>query len=205
MSQQFIHIVDNFYPDPDKVRRQALRRPFINHQDYGVRATQPYHPRGVKELLERKFRIRIGTWYDSRGADPFNGAFYSAFSTGNRADDIVVHYDKPATWKVLIVFMTPDAPYEAGTSLWQHGETGLVAKPTRKDAERLGMSVQRLDEILHRDRSRVDCWREIERIGNLYNRAVMFPAKLLHSASKHFGSNPLTGRIYQGFQFPQAR
>ncbi|MFY9556247.1 MAG: DUF6445 family protein [Blastocatellia bacterium] len=201
MSAQLIHVVDNFYPSPDKVRREALRRPFIRHPDYGVRATRPYHLRGVKDLLEGKFKIRIGSWNDSRGADPFNGAFYSAFATGERADEVVVHYDRPSNWAVLIVYMTPNAPCEAGTSIWQHLETGLTARPTKRDAERLGTSVQGLDEILHRDRAKIDCWREIDRIGNLYNRAVMFPAKLLHSASKHFGSNPSSGRIYQGFQF----
>jgi hypothetical protein len=65
---------------------------------------------------------------------------------------------------------------------WQHRKTGLTSKPTKRDA---------------RTPSR---WIEIDRVGNVFNRAVMFPGGFLHSASRHFGSGD--GRIYQSFRFP---
>jgi hypothetical protein len=103
---------------------------------------------------------------------------------------------------MLLIYLTPNAPYDAGTILWQHRKTGLIASPTRKDAERLGISVEELDEILTKDGKNRSRWKEIDRLGNVYNRAVMFPSGLLHSAAKHFGSNRFNGRLYQSFHFP---
>ncbi|MEK6286358.1 MAG: DUF6445 family protein [Acidobacteriota bacterium] len=200
MTRRLIHVVDDFYPNPGRVRRSALETPFVEHKELGMWATQSYHPKGVRALLEKQFRICISKW--DQISDPFNGAFYSAFSKGTRAEPVRIHYDHPASWFVVIIYMTPDAPYDAGTSLWQHRETGLIAGPTEKDAERLGISVKTLDALIQRDCAKPYRWREVDRIGNIYNRAVMFPGKMLHSATRHFGSNPSNGRIYQGFQFP---
>ena len=43
---------------------------------------------------------------------------------------------------------------------------------------------------------------EIDRVGNVFNRAVMFPGGFYHSATRHFGSGLRDGRIYQSFHFP---
>jgi len=59
-----------------------------------------------------------------------------------------------------------------------------------------------LNAILERDGCRRDRWIEIDRIGNVYNRAVMFPGGLFHSATRHFGSSQNNGRLYQSFHFP---
>jgi hypothetical protein len=103
---------------------------------------------------------------------------------------------------MLLIYLTPGARYDCGTSLWQHRKTGLVAKPTRRDAERLGASIAELEDLLQRDCRQYRRWTEIDRVGNVYNRAVMFPSGLFHSATAHFGTNRHYGRLYQAFHFP---
>jgi hypothetical protein len=103
---------------------------------------------------------------------------------------------------MLLIYLTPNAPYDAGTSLWQHRESGLIAMPTKRDADRLGRTVAELKDALLNDSERPKRWIEIDRIGNVFNRAVMFPGALLHSATRHFGSNRFNGRLYQAFHFP---
>ncbi len=165
--------------------------------------TQAYQPRGVRALIERKFRIQITYWEeDLTATEACNGVFLSTFAKGPRAERVGVHFDDPPSWMMLLVYLTPHAPYGAGTSLWQHRQTGLIAKPTKRDAEHLRIGVKELEALLDDDGWKRKCWTEIDRIGNVYNRAVMFPGGFLHSATRHFGNNRSNGRLYQSFHFP---
>ncbi|HYY55947.1 MAG TPA: DUF6445 family protein [Pyrinomonadaceae bacterium] len=202
MIKRFIQVVDDFYPRPDKVRQKALEMSYEEPEDYVGWRTKAYQPAGIKELIERKFRLRIKYWEDDLEAiEACNGVFFSAFSKGTRAETVGIHFDTPASWVMLLIYLTPGAPCEAGTSLWQHRRTGLIARPAKRDAERLGISVEKLHEIIERDGRTRSRWTETDRVGNVYNRAVIFPSGLLHSASGHFGSNRFNGRLYQSFHF----
>ncbi|MGB7923392.1 MAG: DUF6445 family protein [Pyrinomonadaceae bacterium] len=203
MVKRFIQVVDDFYPDPDRIRQSASEMPYSEPETLVGWRTQAYQPRGVRRLIERKFRVGIKYWENDRTAiEICNGVFFSAFSGGRRAETVGVHFDNPPDWVMLLVYLTPGALYDTGTSLWQHRATGLIAKPTRRDAERLGTSVEELRALLARDGKTPRRWIEIDRVGNVYNRAVMFPGGMLHSATKHFGSNRSNGRLYQSFHFP---
>ncbi|HYX71623.1 MAG TPA: DUF6445 family protein [Nitrososphaera sp.] len=203
MAKRFIQVIDDFYPKPDNIRQKALEMSYTEPESLVGWRTRPYQPRGIKGLIEKKFRLRIKYWEkDLTTIESYNGEFFSAFSRGNHAETVGIHYDTPASWMMLLIYLTPSAPYDAGTSLWQHRKTGLIAKPTQKDAERLGIGVAQLNEMLARDNKNRRHWKEIDRIGNIYNRAVIFPSRLLHSATRHFGSNRFNGRLYQTFHFP---
>jgi hypothetical protein len=211
MMNNYIRVVDGFYSNPDQVRQWVMETPFIARggvkQGWGTRA---YQPKGIKKTIEKRFGIRITYWMDPLTVpETENGAFYSAFSSGKRLDPVHVHYDRlstythrrPDRWAIVIVYMTPDAPFDSGTSMWQHRKTGLTAGPLKTDAERLRIPVNKLDDVLARDGYRQHCWKEIDRVGNVYNRAVMFPGIALHSATRHFGNNRVNGRIIQVFHF----
>lgn len=203
MPKRFIVVVDNFYPNPDAVRQKALSMPYTEPENLTGWRTQAYQPAGIKGRIEKLFKVRIKYWEeDTAKIEGCNGVFFSAYSKGNYAERVGVHYDTPPSWVMFLIYMTPDAPFEAGTSIWQHRATGLTAMPTARDAERLRMPLKKLFAVLERDLHDKRRWKEIDRIGNVYNRAVMFPGGMLHSASRHFGSNRLNGRLYQSFHFP---
>ena len=165
--------------------------------------TQAYQPKGIRSLIEKKLRVSIRFWEEDLTAiEVCNGVFFSAFSKGKYAETVGVHFDEPPSWMMFLVYLSPDAPYDTGTSFWQHRETGLIAKPTGRDAEVLGTSLEELEAKLGKDSQTPSRWIEIDRVGNVYNRAVMFPGGLLHSATKHFGRNRHNGRLYQAFHFP---
>jgi hypothetical protein len=203
LMKRFMMVVDDFYADADAIRRKALKLPYREPESLTGWRTRAYQPRGIKERIEKKFRLRIKYWEEDLDAiESCNGVFFSSFSAGNHAERVGVHYDWPVTWVMFIIYLTPGAPYDAGTSIWQHRPTDLISRPTRKDSLRLGLPLEKLEEMLVRDTHNRRRWTEIDRVGNVYNRAVMFPGGLLHSASRHFGSSLKTGRIYQSFHFP---
>lgn len=196
-----IQIADRFYSHPDDVRERALAMKYSEPEYVTGWRTQVWQPRGIKRLIEKAFRVQIDYWDDSRAIEGGNGVFFTAFSKGHHAEKVKVHFDEPSDWMSLLVYLSPNAPADCGTSFWQHRETGLTAKPSRRDAVRLGLTLEDLRQVIERDGWTKKCWIEIDRIGNVYNRAVMFPAGLFHSATHHFGHNLRDGRLYQSFHF----
>lgn len=201
--KRFLLVVDDFYDDPHAVRKRALEMTYTEPESVVGWRTKAYQPRGIKERIERKFRVRIPAWEeDTDRIELCNGVFFTSYAKGDRAERVGIHYDDPLRWVMFLIYLTPNAPFDAGTSLWQHRATGLLKPPTPSDAKRLGMSVEQLAEILERDSKIRSRWIEIDRVGNVFNRAVMFPGGFLHSASRHFGAGLEDGRIYQSFHFP---
>lgn len=201
--KRFLIAVDDFYPDPVAVRRHALAMTYTEPESVVGWRTRCYQPRGIKERIERKFNVRIPYWEDDLDAiEACNGVFFTSYAKGERSETVGIHYDDPLRWVMFLVYLTPDAPFDAGTSLWQHRKTGLTKPPSPGDAKRLGSTVEELLATLERDSRIRNRWVEIDRVGNVFNRAVMFPGGFYHSASRHFGSGLHDGRIYQSFHFP---
>lgn len=201
--KRFLMAVDDFYPDPLAVRRRALQMTYSEPEGLVGWRTRCYQPRGIKERIEQRFRVHIPEWDDDldeiRGC---NGVFFTSYAKGDRGERVGIHYDDPLRWVMFLIYLTPNAPYDAGTSLWQHRATGLTHPPSPTDAKRLGSTVEKILAILERDSRIRSRWVEIDRVGNVFNRAVMFPGGFYHSASRHFGSGFENGRIYQSFHFP---
>ncbi len=168
--RRFLCVIDDFYPDPDPVRRKALDLPYEEPEELTGQRTQPYHPRGVRQRIENLFGFRITKWDDDpTNLGRANGSFFASLARGRHAERVGVHYDSPVEWVSMVIYLTPNA--------------------------------ERLEAILERDSHDLRRWREVDRVGNRYNRAVAFPSGLLHSASRHFGGASTAGRIYQSFSF----
>lgn len=196
-----VQVVDRFYANPDNVRQKALAMQYSEPENLTGWRTRVWPLKGIKNLIERAFRVQIDYWDDSKEIEGGNGVFFTAFAKGEHAEKVKVHFDEPAEWMSLLVYLTPNAPSDCGTSFWQHRETGLTAKPTWRDALRLGLGLEELRLLIERDGCERKSWIEIDRIGNVYNRAVMFPAGLFHSATAHFGHDLSDGRLYHSFHF----
>lgn len=202
MTKPFLLVVDNFYTNPDCVRAEALKRPYQLPENYSGWRTRPYHQQDIKTHIEGRLRLPITNWPDDLDDIALgNGSFFEGFATGEHADPVGVHFDTPAEFVTLVIYLTPGAPNDSGTSFWQHRDTKLVAMPTPTDAHRLGESIDQLIATLKRDSWHPERWIETDRVGNVYNRALFYRSGMTHSATRHFGSNLEDGRIYQTFRF----
>lgn len=113
-----------------------------------------------------------------------NGRFQTCWA----GDELVYHCDDQ-TWAGMI-YLTPDAPYQCGTTLQAHKKTRI-----RHSSHPNIMSVfegENFDGTLYEP---------VDVLGNVYNRLVIFDAHCLHSASEYFGHNAETGRLWQMFFF----
>ena len=197
--KRFVLVKDNFYENPTSVVEAARKANYFEPELVtGFRSTTVYHEPKVKQKLEKILGIRINRW----DKDPIqeNGVFYQGFSNGKRKEVPGVHADWPHNDITVVIYLTPDLPFDCGTSLWMHKQTKLTDTPTPNDARRLKMKFEDLKELFEVECTQRSKWEEIDRIGNRFNRMVAYPSGALHSATRHYGSNIHNGRLYQTFR-----
>lgn len=197
-AKQLAIVVDGFYTDPDAIRRFALSLAFTADTRYhkGKRSLERYLFPGVKERFERLLDRQITKWSEHG----YNGVFQTCIG----GDPIVFHSDMQDF--AGAVYLTPGAPVEAGTSLYRSRSTWLRRAPTNADASALkrgSVSALGRDTYGIGGSKLLDstAWERVDSFGNVYNRLVLWDARLIHAASCYFGHSPETSRLVQLFFF----
>lgn len=171
-------IVDNFYTNPDNVRAFALSQPFDVKGNYPGSRTLPYLPEDVKNAIQH-WMTPVGpitNWFEQDG-------YTGAFQIATAMDRTWIHSDHNNIW-AGVCYLTPDAPFTGGTGLYRHKSTGLH---------------RRLDQDY--DGYDYTKWDLFDRIGNKYNRLILYRADLFHASLDYFGNDLYTGRLFQTFFF----
>jgi glycosyltransferase involved in cell wall biosynthesis len=178
-----ILVVDDFYADPDAVRRLAIGSEFGATPAYhkGQRTTDTYRPDHVREALEALLDKRITKWdYGTNGVFQFCTA----------EDQLVYHCDDQQY--AAVVYLAPDAPPEAGSSFYRHRDT------KRRSASQDPAVMKALFSRGFYDRTQFEV---VDVVGNIYNRLVVWNARLIHAASAYFGQGLEDARLFQMFFF----
>ncbi len=186
--------IDNFYTNPDEVRDYALSLDFQYNKEYhkGKRTKQQTFFNGTKEFFEDVLKKQVTSWE----SQPHNGVFQYC-----TAEDQLVYHNDAQTY-AAVVFLTPDAPPDCGTSFFKHRENGLRAAPTNEDCARLNKTKDELFwDMFHGNFYDKTPWDLVDVIGNVYNRMAIWDAKLVHAASRYFGENKHDGRLFHMFFF----
>ena len=196
-------IVDNFLRNPDEVRAFALQQQFQENpqQHKGQRSLQRFLWPGLKTRFESLLNVRITHW-EEHG---FNGVFQWC----KAGDQIVFHSDLQQYAGVL--FLTPDAPPQAGTTLYRSRETkgrtveesmaALAYRPVFADGKVLPSRESTERRMYHGKLLDPTAWEVVDSFGNVYNRLVLWNARLVHAASCYFGTTKEDARLFQMFFF----
>jgi hypothetical protein len=186
--------VDDFYTNPDEVREYALGLDFQYNkaQHKGKRTKQRTFFDGTYEFLEDTLKKKITSWDNQ----PHNGVFQ--YCTAE--DQLVYHTD--GQQYAAVVFLTPDAPAECGTSFFKHKGNGLRKYPTAKDCVAFDKSTEELYwDMFQGNFYDKTPWELVDTVGNVYNRMAIWDAKLVHAATQYFGSDKLNSRLFHMFFF----
>jgi hypothetical protein len=175
-------IVDDFYSNPDEVRNFALTQEFGVRGNYPGARTLPFLTNEVKKAIEDKLQFAgpVTDWLEHSG---YTGCFQIA--TAN--DRTWIHSDSYNTW-AGVCYLSPDAPYTGGTGLFRHKATGEHRRVT---GDHEGYDYTK--------------WDLFDRIGNKYNRLILYRGDLFHASLDYFGDNLHNGRLFQTFFFNTAR
>jgi len=189
-------VIDNFMADPDAIRDFALKQQFHEDKRYfrGQRTASKFIWPGLRERLETVLGKKISPDWHTHAT---NGVFQICVG----GDQIVYHSD--LNTHAAILYLTPNAPPEAGTTLYQSKAMGgrTVDEVLRKN--KLGPEHSFTTAQAFYDGKLLDptAWEVVDVIGNRYNRLAIWDARLVHAASAYFGSTKETGRLFQMFFF----
>lgn len=174
-------ILDHFYNNPDEVREFALNQDFDRKGNFpGVR-TKSFINDSTKETISKvlfPFSGNVTSWNDQE-ADGYTGSFQITTSL----ETTWIHSDYTTNW-AGVLYLTPDAPYESGTGLYRLKSTGSMYED---GTDLSGITC---------DKSK---WEMIDRVGNVYNRLVLYRSDIYHQALDYFGNNMYNGRLFQLF------
>lgn len=177
-------IVDNFYSDPYAVREFALKQEFENNLNFykGNRTKKQFIIPGTKEAFEKIIGRKITNWTETHG-------MCGRFQYCTAEDDLVYHCDSQTL--AGMIYLTPDAPFSCGTSLFAHKDTKLRNENDFENVDVFGQTG-------FYDRTKFEL---VDTAGNVFNRLVLFDAKCIHSASEYFGTNITNSRLFHLFFF----
>jgi hypothetical protein len=181
-------IVDNFYNNPMDTRNYILTQEFEVRGNYPGQRTQSYASDSLKETIQKYVFPFAGKITDfPMGKDTYNGAFQYTTSR----DRSWVHVDGFNNW-AGVLFLTPDAPLSGGTSFYQFYDGTM----SEQDQEHTN-SKEETDKY-SQDMTK---WKLVDRVGNVFNRLILFNSKNYHMSMDYFGDNKYNGRLFQVFFF----
>ena len=127
---------------------------------------------------------KISAWQEHG----MNGRFQIAWS----GEPLVYHCDSQK-WGGML-YLTPNAPYQCGTTLYAHKQT----RARTYYEEGWDAAWSNIPGECHLDGTP---WEPVDVLGNVYNRLVIFDASCIHSASEYFGTTKENARLWQMFFF----
>lgn len=182
-------VVDNFYRDPYAVREFALQQEYFDDPGYiGNRTRTRHFVPGTKERFEELIGQKITGWMaetDGWTEYGMNGRFQYNVSGA----PLVYHCDSQK-WAGMI-YLTPNAPYQSGTTMWAHKATRI-----RHNTEEGIMQAFNQKTFLD-----PTPYEPVDVIGNVFNRLVIFSGGFIHSASCYFGDSKENCRLWHMFFF----
>jgi hypothetical protein len=189
-SKGTLWVVDNYYKDPYAIRDFALQQEYgeggFGRGFMGNRTGEQFIVDGTKESFERIMGKKITNWTETYQV-------CGVFQYCTAKDHLVYHAD--SQMYAGVVYLTPDAPYETGTSLIAHRKT------------RVRHSSEPGADEMWADAAPTGCfvdstpWQEVDVVGNVFNRLVLWDGHCPHTASKYFGFTKETSRLFHIFFF----
>ena len=185
-------IVDNFYSGTSAydVREFALNQEFNITGNFPGGRTKPLGLY-LKSYLQDIVRHAGGniTSFEEYSCN-------TSYQYTTRHNSSWIHADQITSW-AGVCYLTPNAPIDAGTALYRHKETGLYSAPLNDD----GSYNEDLMNKIYKDSRDYDKWDLVDKIGNKFNRLVLYRGDLFHCSMEYFGEDMLSGRLFQTFFF----
>lgn len=191
--------IDNFYANPMEVREFALQQEFKVRGNYPGQRTRSFLNDSLKKKMRDilyPFAGEITYWGSDDPENNYTGSFQYTVST----DRSWIHADSTTDW-AAVCYLTPDAPLSSGTGIFRHKATGWMQydykrenEPNYKESSPPGHDMQDYTK-----------WELVDRIGNVFNRLIMYRADNYHVSLDYFGKDMYDGRLFQVFFFNTER
>jgi hypothetical protein len=196
-----VTIVENFYENPDAVRAFALKQKYQyltdrKNAEYVYPGSRSLDLFDIEKKLQEKILKKFISIFHNTEYDLMRWAVSTNFQSVTEAyGQGVIHTDQN-TILAAVLYLTPDAPLESGTSLFKPNKTFDQSKYEAAIAE--NDKKFRQGEIVM-DTSYHSMFDEIVRVNNVYNTLIIYEGRHYHAANKFFGKTLNDSRLSQVF------
>ena len=196
-----VTIIENFYENPDAIRKFALAQKYTFCHD---RPNLKYvYPGGrTKDLfdldntLHENISKKLVSIFHNSEHDYMRWALSTNFQSVSADYNAgVIHTDHDTIF-AGVLYLTPDAPLNGGTSLFKKNKTFDESKYLQalddNDARFRTGKIQ-MDTAYH------SMFDEIVRVNNVYNTLIIYEGRHFHAANQFFGKTLKDSRLAQVF------
>ena len=187
-------VVDDFYANPDLIREWTIKNLDFKGSNYSKgERSQRFSIAGTQRKFEQILGVPIKNWN-------YGGYANETFQFCTADQQKVYHMDQQKY--AGMIFLSPNAPATAGTNFYRSRITGRSSFPDRKTKEG-NTAFERSFTGSNKDLNFYDGTQHelIDRIGNKYNRLVLFDAQQIHAAGDYFGDSIENARYFHIFFF----
>lgn len=195
-----ITIISDFYDKPDEIRKYALGQKYTYcHQIKGIEYVFPgSRTKEIRDLsfsLYEKICKRLVSIFHIPEHDIMRWQINTSFQiVEGEYGSGLIHQDQNTVF-AGVLYLTPDAPLDSGTSLFRKNATyndELYQKLIKENDEHF-KNKEPIDFTYHA------MFDEVVRVNNVYNTMILFEGDIHHCANKFFGARKNDSRLAQVF------
>jgi Family of unknown function (DUF6445) len=196
-----VTVVENFYENPDAIRKFALAQKYtfcheIADIDYTFPGCRTKDLSYLDTLLFEKICKKLVSVFHNAEHDTMRWLITTSFqSVAADYGKGVIHTDHNTIF-AAVLYLTPDAPLNGGTSLFKKNknfdEKKYIQALDDNDARFKAGNIE-MDTAYH------NMFDEIVRVNNVYNTLIIYEGRHFHAANQFFGKTLEDSRLAQVF------
>ncbi len=195
-----VTVIDDFYDNPDVIRKFALAQHYTyRHETKDLGYVYPgCRTKDLFELDPKLYALvckKLAAVFHNTEHDVMRWVVSSSFQiVGKEYGHGLIHQDT-STIFAGVLYLSPDAPLDAGTSLFKKNKNydeAIYKKQIKDNDERFSQN-QPICFDYH------NMFDEIVRVNNVYNTLILFEGDIHHCANNFFGSTLEDSRMAQVF------
>lgn len=190
-----VSVIDDFFDDPDYIRSQALSLTFENK--YNAPGSRAICPSPLADDISKKI---IAVLLDpTKCVTEYAIDLYFQITT-DRLEEGWVHTDAGGqTYFAGVVYLTPNAPSNAGTSIYRLKDKDLDLN-ILSDIQQIKNDVyfnrsNDLETFRKKREENNSFFNKTIDVANVYNRLLIYPANEFHSENRLFGTTKEDARL----------
>ena len=192
-------VIDNFYENAHETRNYILTQDFKVRGNYPGQRTISYANQHLKDIIQEYVTPFAGKIIDFPMPDETNkdnnSIYNGAFQYTTSRDRSWIHMDGFNNW-AGVLYMTPNAPLSSGTGFYKFNDGTFCEK------DQIILDNKKETDNFSQDLTK---WEQVDKVGNIFNRLILFDSKRFHMSMDYFGDSKENGRLFQVFFFSTER
>lgn len=196
-----VTVIENFYENPDVIREYALAQKYVfcherQNLEYVYPGGRTKDLFDLDKILHEKICSKLISIFHNTEYDYMRWAISTNFqSVTEEYKDGVIHTDHNTIF-AAVLYLTPDAPLNSGTSLFKPNKNfdeAAYQKALKDNDTRFRSGQIEMDTSYH------SMFDEIVRVNNVYNTLILYEGQHYHAANQFFGKTMADSRLAQVF------